>query len=149
MDKDRKLAYTVTSHYIFKVVNESGVFIVKSLIVFFFFSCSSFAKADMYMDCVPKSGVGTRPQAGKLMFDSSGSWTLIDGNVQVKGILRGDPEGRGFVVRSRGGNISGTYIYKFFSGNCDSYGKGGAQAYFSKSTGTVLLNSYACQCAID
>lgn len=119
------------------------LFIVLSFLVGF----ATLAHADMYMDCSPKKGVGHRNHAGLLSFNSSGDWDLKDGKTKVVGELRGNPEGKGFVVIS--GDASRTIVYKFYSADCDGNSTGRAQATLSSAKETVLLNTYTCVCAVD
>ncbi len=116
---------------------------MKSFAVIFSLLVSTSAFAEMYANCTPVPNSGTRHYAGKLNFDEGSGWRLTDGNRRVRGELRGNPEGRGFVVLSE--NSHGTWVYKFFTGRCSAYSEGTATVKLNN----VLLNTYKCECDVD
>ena len=116
---------------------------MKLLAIIMILCLSTSAMADMYMECTPQPNVGTRHGASLLHFEQVSDWYMRDGKRRVYGTLRGNPEGRGFVVLSS--DSHGTWVYKFFSARCDGEGAGTAKALLNN----VLLNSYNCKCGVD
>ena len=112
---------------------------------------SSAAMASEYLECKPLPHKGARQNAGSLNFDEDGRWSLVDGGVRIKGTLKTNPSGiKGFaVVTNRISDGAAQFIYYFFDSKCDSEGMGAAKLYYKNGDQTILLNSYACKCAVD